>query len=520
MSAGSVTQSKAFAFALFFLVFLMVALSTGRFHVRGDASQMCAAAASIVDHGWIDLPAIHTDLHIAPDGRRYTKYPLGNILQCGAGLSLKTLGGWIGGQDTSIQWLFAGIFPAFFTALLALGFFFVARELGFSLNVSALAAFALVFASPIWAYGREMYSENTQAMALVWTMWAYLKARRLGTRRHYVFGGMLVGLCLHSKLPLAVMGLSTFVWFIATKPDKKHVVRFLLYGFLGFLPFLALFFAYNYIRYEELFAVGYSSGRDATLGFATPLLSGLHGLLFSPGKSIFVYAPLLVLLPIGVVIAWRRDKALVLYAAIPVVFIFLIMAKWWSGLGDWGWGPRLVVPMYPFLFLGVLYVMERRHWGWRTAVGVLIGLGVFVNFLGIVIDHSHYLFVTDITHAGLRIHASPALVRDDLVIVHYVPELSPPVGHYWLLDMWLTDAEWGENSWYPWESLGLPGWRPHRDPMPPSLNHWSDGSVLSWKIIGVGWSVVALVFAWFVWLARRHNRAGHQRREATRLSAA
>jgi hypothetical protein len=508
MSAGSATstQGKAFAFALFSLVFLIVAISTGRFHVRGDAAQMCAAASSIADHGWVDLPPIHTDLHMAPDGRRYTKYPLANILQCGAGLAFKTLGGWIGGQDSEIQWLFAGIFPAIWTALLALGFFFLARELGFSLNIAAVAALALIFASPIWAYGREMYSENTQAMALTWTMWAYVKARRLGTRRHYFLGGMLVGLCVHSKLPLAVMGFATGVYVIASRPDKKHITRFLLYGFLGFLPFLLAFLAYNWIRYESFFEVGYNSGRDAALGFATPMLSGLHGLLFSPGKSIFVYAPVLVVLPIGVVLAWRRHKEVVLYAAIPVVFTFLTMAKWWSGLGDWGWGPRLVVPMYPFLFLSVLYVMRREHWSWRGTIGVLIALGVFVNFLGIVVDHSHYLWITNVTHGGMRLHYAPGLVRDDLVIVHFIPEFSPPVGHYWLFDRWLGGDPWIEGSWYPWESLGIRGWRPTQDPTPPSLNSWSNGSTAAWQIIGAGWTLITFVLAWLLWLGRRHNK--------------
>lgn len=508
MSAGSAnpTQGKAFAFALFSLVVLVVALSTGRVHVRGDAAQMCAAAASITDHGWVDLPAIHDDLYVAPDGRRYTKYPLANILQCGAGLALKTLGGWIGGQETSVQWLFAGIVPAIWTALVALGFFFVARELGFSLTIATIASLALVFSSPIWSYGREMYSENTQAMAMIWTMWAYLKARRTGARWHYLLGGMFVGLCIHSKMPLAVMGFASLVFVIMSRPDRKHLTRFLLYGLLGFLPFALAFLGYSWIRYGSFFEVGYDSGRDSMLGFATPLYSGLHGLLFSPGKSIFVYAPVLVLAPLGLVFAWRRHKAVVIYAAIPVVFIFLIMSKWWSGLGDWGWGPRLVVPTYPLLFLSILYVMRREHWGWKVSIAALIALGVGVNFVGIIIDHSHYLGVVDVTHAGMRLHYAPGLVRDDLVIVHFVPEFSPPVGHLWLLERWLDGDPWVEGSWYPWESLGIRGWRPTVDPTPQNLNHWSDGSTLAWQIIFVGWSLVAFVLGLLVWLGRRHGR--------------
>lgn len=502
MSVGSATtRGKVFAFALFALAFLLVALTTGRLHIRGDANQMCAAASSISDHGWIDLPAIHRDLHVAPDGRRYTKYPLGNILQCGAGLALKSLGGWLDGPNTATQWLLSGVFPALWTAFLALGFFLLARELGFSRTVAAFGALFVVFASPIWAYGREMYSENTQAMAITWTLWAYVKATRLGTRRHYLLGGIFVGLAIHCKTPLAIMGLATMIYVIAARPERRHLIRFFLYGAIGFAPFLAAFLGYNWMRYGELFEVGYTSGRDGTLGFATPLYSGLHGLLFSPGKSIFVYAPLLLLMPFGLAPMWRRHRHVLIYAAIPTVAIFLMMAKWWSGLGDWGWGPRLVVPLYPLLFLPILYVLERDGKGWRVAVVTLATLGVAVNFLGIIIDHAHYIDVAGVTHAGMRLHVLPNFIRDDLVVLHYVPEFSPPVGHGWLLERFLSEEPWSSASWYPWKSIGIAGWTPTRDPTPRYLNHWSDGSTLAWTILAIGYSLVAIFAATLAWIA-------------------
>ncbi|MCB9591401.1 MAG: glycosyltransferase family 39 protein [Sandaracinaceae bacterium] len=487
--------SKGFAFVLFLLVWALVALTTGRYHVRGDASQMCNAAASITDHGWIDVPTGRDDRYLGPDGLYYTKYPLGNTIQCGPGLALQSLGRELGGDESSTQFFLAGIVPALWTALLALGFFSLARELRFSRPVAAFGALFLVFSSPIWAYGREMYSENPQGLALIWTLWAYVRAMRLGTRRHFLLGGILVGACIHCKTPLAVIGLASFVFVFLSRPDRQKTLRFFLYGALGFAPMLALWLGYNYVRYGQLLELGYASGRDLTLGFATPLYSGLHGLLLSPGKSIFVYAPLLLLLPFGLVRMWRRHRALLVYAAIPVVFLFVTMGMWWSGLGDWGWGPRLVVPTYPLLFLGLLYVLERKGWRWKTAIVSLAALGIVVNFLGIIIDHSHYIGVTGITQGGLQIHRLQNLVRDDLVIVHFVPEFSPPIGHGWLLDRYLSGAEWTDESWYPWRTIGIPAWQPHSEPAPRVLNHWSDGSAMAWTILGVGYTIVALLFA-------------------------
>ncbi len=498
--------SKTFAFVLFLLVWALVALTTGRFHVRGDASQMCNAAASIWDHGWIDVTHGRDDLHRGPDGLRYTKYPLGNTLQCGPGLALQSLGSRLGGENSATQHFLAGIVPALWTALIALGFFSLGRELGFSRANAAFAALFLVFCSPVWSYGREMYSESTQCMAVIWTVWAYVRAARLGTRRHYLLGGMLVGLCIHSKTPLAVMGLATLVFMFMQRPDRRHTIRFLLYGAIGFAPFLAAWLGYNQIRYGSMIEMGYSSGRDLSLGFETPMASGLHGLLLSPGKSIFVYGPLLLLLPFGLNRMWRRHRSLLIYAAIPTTFMLLTMAKWWSGLGDWGWGPRLVMPIYPLLFIGVLYVMERRGWRWRAAVLSLAALGFVVNFLGIIIDHSHYIAVAGVTHAGMQIFRLQNWVRDDLVVVHFVPEFSPPIGHGWLLERYLSGEAWTDTSWYPWRTIGIPGWRPTQDPTPRTLNHWSDGSEMAWTIIGVGYSICAALFAGLLYGMRTPKR--------------
>ncbi|MCA9606307.1 MAG: glycosyltransferase family 39 protein [Myxococcales bacterium] len=500
--------SKGFALVLTLLIWALVALTTGRYHVRGDASQMCNAAASIYDHQWIDVPTGRDDRYLGPDGRYYTKYPLFDTLQCGPGLALQSLGRELGGDESSLQFLLAGIIPALWTALLALGFFSLARELGFSRAVAAFGTLFLVFASPIWAYGREMYSENPQGLALIWTLWAYVRASRLGTRRHFLLGGILVGLCIHMKTPLAVIGLASFVFVFLGRPDRQRTIRFLLYGALGFAPMLALWVAYNYVRYGQPFELGYASGRDLTLGFETPLYSGLDGLIASSGKSVFVYAPLLLLLPWGLVRMWRRNRELLVYAAIPVVFLFVTMGMWWSGLGDWGWGPRLVVPTYPLLFIGLLYVLERRGWRWRTAVVALATAGIVVNFLGIIVDHSHYIAVAfAATQGGLQIHRLQNFVRDDLVIVHYVPEFSPPIGHGWLLERYLSGAEWTDESWYPWRTIGIPGWQPRTDPTPSVLNHWSDGSTWCWIVIGVGYSLVLALFGGLLYGMRSRRAA-------------
>ncbi len=509
-------REGAYAFALFALVMVVVAISTGRNHIRGDASEMCAAASSIPDHGWIDLGAQgRRDAQTAPDGLRYSKYSIVAILQCGAGSALRGAGKLIGGDGSAAQHLFAGIYPAFEAGLCALGMFFVARRLRFSRGIAATAAVLLIFSTPLWSYAREMYSEVTQACVVIWSLWAYLKAFETGRRRDFLLGGALVGLAVIAKTPLAVIGLATFVYFLMLRPDRTRVVRFLVWGAVGFLPFLALYLGYNVLRYGELADRGYSQLRDGTLGFSTPLAVGLHMLLLSPGKSIFVYAPVLLLAPFGAARMWRANRPALVFALIPAVFTYLIIAKWWAGHGDWGWGPRLVVHVTPLLFVPLLYVM-RRGGAWRAALITLGALGIVINVLGNVVDHSHYLGVVGVTHAGMRLDPASLFIRDDLVIVHCLPEMSPPVGHYWLLERFVTGEPWAPSSWYPWDGLGIPGWRPVRDPTPLTLNMWSDGSAWAWTVIGVGYALAGflLTMLWAGAVSERRWRAGRPRASA------
>lgn len=519
MSGPNEHQSSArgdgwFGLGLFVLVSLLVLMTTARAHIYGDAGVMCRSASSIPDHGWIDVPRSPI---VGPDGKFYTFYPLGGVLHCGLGSALQGLGDLIG-REQAAPWvgrLFAGILPALEAGWLALGFFLVARRFGFSRMIGGLGALMLIFTSPMWLYARSLYSEIFQSWVILWTLWVYMVAVDTGRRRWFLLGGLMVGLALHAKTTLAILGAATFVYVTMRRIDRSRIIRFLLWGAIGFLPMLVLWVAYNYARFGTFMDTGYSVDRAGTIGFGTPLLAGLHTLLLSPGKSIFVYAPALLLVPLGIKAFWRERRPDLVYVAIPTVFTFLLVAKWWAGHGDWAWGPRLVVNTMPLLFLPLLYAMRRPD-RWRWAIAAFAGLGFAVNLLGVLIDHSLYIEAAGVTHAGMQLHIDPLFIRDDLVIVHFVPELSPPVGHYWLLDLYLDGEPWTPSTWYPWKTIGIAGWRPRTDPTPPYLNIWSDGTAGAWMVIGIGYALAASIAVGLFASARRELHRIASRVEAAR----
>lgn len=100
----------------------------------------------------------------------------------------------------------------------------------------------------------------------------------------------------------------------------------------------------NWFRWGNPLDFGY---HDATLRFSTPWWQGTLGLYLSPGKSLFLYAPLLLVPLCGMASLIRRRRAEALLALALTVVYTAIASRWSGWSGDLCWGPRFVVPLIP-----------------------------------------------------------------------------------------------------------------------------------------------------------------------------
>jgi hypothetical protein len=147
----------------------------------------------------------------------------------------------------------------------------------------------------------------------------------------------------------------------------------------------ALVLWHNAVRFGSPLDTGYSDE-----GFTTPLYVGLYGLLFSPGKSIFLYAPVTLLSVPGLVHLWRRHWAEAGLAGGVAMVTLVYYAVWWAWYGGWSWGPRFLVPALPFLVLPLGALLLDRVWA-RWALAPLALAGVVVQVLGALVDFNPYI---------------------------------------------------------------------------------------------------------------------------------
>jgi hypothetical protein len=208
----------------------------------------------------------------------------------------------------------------------------------------------------------------------------------------------LVGVSLARRSPIlgpALAGAASSAALIVRTDSVLLVVPALLAGawltgrrwrgvaafVLALLPGLLVVAAYNTLRFGLPWRAGYGGGQF----FNHPVLSGLYGLLLSPGGGLLWYVPLTAVALLGLALAWRRSPILVGVAAYLLVSRLLLFSAWWTWSGQITWGPRFLAPAMPALAVGLLEVVRRfarLPLMLRVAVPLIAALSIAVQVVG------------------------------------------------------------------------------------------------------------------------------------------
>jgi hypothetical protein len=148
---------------------------------------------------------------------------------------------------------------------------------------------------------------------------------------------------------------------------------------------------YNEIRFGSWFDDGklrFMAQRHHPL-FGNPL-AGFLTLLVSPGKSVFLYSPPLVLGVLGISELWRRKRELAVAIGISSAALVLFLSFFACPGGDWCWGPRYLLPVLPLWALTFPFAVKTKV-KWRTAI-VVVGAGFLIQLLALSVENQRFFF--------------------------------------------------------------------------------------------------------------------------------
>jgi hypothetical protein len=281
------------------------------------------------------------------------------------------------------------------TVLTALVCFRFLRQLNFGVNQSVVGVLALLLATTHLHYSQNMM-ENNYIFLLTLAGFSFQDYwLRSGNRRALLLGSGAFGLNLLTRLTTGLDLLAGALFLLLVlrlegQPLWDRCRTYMASAFPVYLFFILLDRLYQYYRFGSFFntyitVVGREyRQRNPSLPpnypWETPFHTGFFGALFAPEKSIFLFDPLLLLMILLCVVAWKRFSPVVKAYVITCYLLLLACASFyarytvWSG--DFAWADRYVsttVELAALLAIPLL-LRHRRDVGnavWTTGLGLL-----------------------------------------------------------------------------------------------------------------------------------------------------
>ena len=270
---------------------------------------------------------------------------------------------------------------ATFSALAVALFLQITLSVGVAPPAALLATVLMGLATSIFGYSAWFFSEPLSAASFLAV--ALILFRRPGVPialGSAVGAGLILGFATWVR-PTNVLAIAIFAVAIILRDGKRAlhaVATFCAAAALGVVTLL--------VRDVRLFGNPFDFGYPSSAGgvhiensFDTPLLTGLYGLLLSPGKSVILFAPPAIVAVAGLRRLWRMERGVAAIAILfPLVYLFFFVryAHWEGGYCV---GPRYLVPAIPMLCLGLGPVLASKSARAKTAAIACIALGILVQ---------------------------------------------------------------------------------------------------------------------------------------------
>ena len=346
------------------------------------------------------------------------------------------------------------LFNSLTTAATAVGILLVVRRLGYGRKLGISAGLIFGLGTLAWPYAKTCFSDPLAGLCLVTALLFLMRFSTRGSLVDAAIAGAALAIAVATRYAnlvlVAPFGL-LLIWYAWTRsPSRRqnppawrdfiHCRHSLWHPVAAFVsPLLItglLLIWYNVVRYGAPFNTGYLPQES----FSGIWWQGIVGLLVSPGRGLFLYAPILLIALPAIPAALRRYPAEACLSLAVTAIHILLYGKWFMWHGGYAWGPRFIVPAVPFLVLlmpPALSWMRRRIW--RFAACALMAASAVLQIIGLSVHFE--LFQNQLLNTGLPLFAPETFFH---------PRYSPLLGQLQFVTMNNLDLAWvyqGQIQW-------------------------------------------------------------------------
>jgi hypothetical protein len=388
-------------------VCVSVTLFLSLFHrselVGSDEVGVYQQTAGLARRGDLSMPPIiHT--YAGRDGRLYSHfavgqsvlalpfYALGSVIETwGSKKLLVVLSGPRPGTSYWSPWsphaFSVLLLPLVATGLMAAVFYLFQRLLDVAPTWAAVAAIAATLTTYVAYMSAYFLRHSLETTAILSAFYCFARFAR-GSRLAWLLAGSgFAAATFLIRLPAAIASVpiaAFLLWVLRRRfgsggstwrnPDLWRALG-LLAGpvILGFSTHAVV----NYLRWGAWLESPMMAHRAR---FATPLsVSGVANLV-GPGSSVFLYSPLLVLVPVLAAAGWRRERPLVLLGLgnFAVFWLFFSLYDFWTGLWS-APGPRYLTATIPLLLLPLGLWLQQTGTAGRAVFFAAAGVGLLIQ---------------------------------------------------------------------------------------------------------------------------------------------
>lgn len=438
-----------FYFSLYLLVIGFYLLTASGRIGLSDSVAMFNVAQSVIDEGSLSSEPCEPDVH-HPDagssigcipgtgGRRYAGYGLvPSLLGAPVILCARSIAELVHVNPLMTSKAAVSIFTILVAALVCVVLAKWMLRLGYDRRTAAAGACIFAFASPFWHNSvMGFLSEPYFTLALLTTACLLSNPRRRFT---CAVAGLTFGLACGTRLN----GVILFPAFILSmafhmRAAKLSITQFLRESMQFYSSFsicaLLILWA-NYMRFGSPFKTGYHLAFPSlSILLSTPLLRGLFDILFNGEVGLLVFAPWVLLALICLPRFAEVHLSEAVLCGTSVLIYLLFFAKYFDWHGGTVAGPRLLIPILPFLavmmapaiqYLQRFAVLKPRHWVVVSSLMVvLIGAGFVIQLVGTVFPVERYYSLMEYyKHKGVKPWWSGSI---PLASVDFLSRMSTP----------------------------------------------------------------------------------------------